>query len=125
MGFFLDQYVKADVVTLVLGKVERRAVYLYPRFSCTLGELAILVALTIVTVALFPSTQGPYSVTNGPATAFRAAKSAATSHSSIVQAAKQHVLNPIAPPLPAVAEHVLEIESHAQYLGKYAPILRC
>jgi hypothetical protein len=37
-----------------------------------IGALALLVVLGILLVFFFPATSGPFSVTNGPATAFRA-----------------------------------------------------
>jgi hypothetical protein len=110
---------------MALGKVEGRTVFSPPRFSRSVGAVSALVALAIVTIFLFPSIQGPYSVVNGPATAFRAAKSAATAHASIVQGATHRILNPIAPPVPAIAQHVSKTESHAQCTGKCDPILRC
>jgi hypothetical protein len=37
-----------------------------------IGALALLAMLGILLVFFFPATSGPFSVTNGPATAFRA-----------------------------------------------------
>jgi hypothetical protein len=37
-----------------------------------IGALALLAMLGILLVFFFPATTGPFSVTNGPATAFRA-----------------------------------------------------
>jgi hypothetical protein len=50
-------------------------------------ELAIVAVVCILTIFLFPSMQGPYSVVNGPATALQAARYALRLQASIVQAA--------------------------------------
>ena len=42
------------------------------RMLSRVGALALLAVLGILLVFFFPATSGPFSVTNGPATAFRA-----------------------------------------------------
>jgi hypothetical protein len=54
------------------------------RIGC---ELAVLAVVCVLTVFLFPSMHGPYSVVHGPATALLAVRAAARLQSAIVQAA--------------------------------------
>jgi len=44
--------------------------------SLTASELAVLAAIAVVAIFLFPAGQGPYATVHGPATAFRAAYAA-------------------------------------------------
>ena len=54
------------------------------RIGC---ELAVVAVLCVLTIFLFPSTQGPYPVVHGPVTALLAARAAARLGNAIVQAA--------------------------------------
>lgn len=84
---------------MAIGKARRRAVDSPMICSRTRCELTLLVILSVLTIFLFPSMQGPYSVVRGPATAFRAARSAAIAHASIVQSAMHSIRNsPGSPP---------------------------
>jgi len=62
-------------------------------------ELAVLALLCVLTIFLFPATQGPYSVVHGPVSALQATRAAARLRVVILQAALQRFAIPIAPPL--------------------------
>ncbi len=82
-----------------IGKPRRRTVDSPMIHSRTRSELTLVVILSVLTIFLFPSMQGPYSVVRGPAIAFRAARSAAIAHASIVQGAMHSIRNsPGSPP---------------------------
>ena len=86
-------------VAMAIGKPRRRTVDSPMIHSRTRCELTLVVILSVLTIFLFPSMQGPYSVVRGPATAFRAARSAAIAHASIVQGAMHSIRNsPGSPP---------------------------
>jgi hypothetical protein len=57
---------------MAIGKARTRAVDSPMICSRTRCELIVVVILAVLTIFLFPSVQGPYSVVRGPATAFRA-----------------------------------------------------
>ena len=78
---------------MAIGKPRRRTVDSPMIHSRTRCELTLVVILSVLTIFLFPSMQGPYSVVRGPATAFRAARSAAIAHASIVQGAMHSIRN--------------------------------
>lgn len=78
---------------MAIGKARSRAVDSPMICSRTRCELTVVVILAVLTIFLFPSVQGPYSVVRGPATAFRAARSAAIAHASIVQGAMRSIRN--------------------------------
>ena len=63
---------------------------------------------------LFPSVQGPYSVVHGPATAFRAAPSAAIAHASIVHGAMYSIRNSSGSPPLVVARLTLSKTDRTQ-----------
>jgi len=50
-------------------------------------ELAMLAVVCVLTIFLFPATQGPYSVVNGPVTALQAARAAIRLRSTMMQSA--------------------------------------
>jgi len=50
-------------------------------------ELAMLAVLCVLTIFLFPSVRGPYSVVNGPVTALQAARAVARLWKTMVQSA--------------------------------------
>jgi hypothetical protein len=84
---------------MTIGKPRRRTVDSPMIHSRTRCELTLVVILSILTIFLFPSMQGPYSVVRGPATAFRAAQSAAIAHAPIVQGTMHSIRNsPGSPP---------------------------
>jgi len=84
---------------MAIGKPRRRTVDSPMIHSRTRCDLTLVVILSVLTIFLFPSMQGPYSVVRGPAIAFRAARSAAIAHASIVQGAMHSIRNsPGSPP---------------------------
>ncbi len=50
-------------------------------------ELAVLASLCVLSIFLFPSVQGPYSVIHGPVTALRAMRAAANLRGTLLAAA--------------------------------------
>jgi hypothetical protein len=54
------------------------------RLGC---ELAMVAVFCVLTILLFPSVQGPYSVVNGPVTALQASRAAVHLRIAIMQAA--------------------------------------
>lgn len=109
-----------------LGKIEKRELLPTQRFGRTQVALWVFVTLTVVSILLFPSTQGPYSAVNGPATEFRAARLAAIAHTTIAQAVTHCESSAVTLPLRPISEQtVSKTESPAQFREKYAAILRC
>lgn len=92
---FLDDQRRSSVAggVMAIDKARSRAVDSPMICSRTRCELTVVVILAVLTIFLFPSVQGPYSVVRGPATAFRAARSAAIAHASIVQGAMRSIRN--------------------------------
>ena len=78
---------------MAIGKSRRRTVESPMIHRRTRSELTLAVILSVLTIFLFPPMQGPYSVVRGPAIAFRAARSAAIAHASIVQGAMHSIPN--------------------------------
>jgi len=74
----------------------------------------VVLVLTILTIFFFPSVQGPYSVVHGPATAFRAAPSAAIAHASIVHGAMYSIRNSSGSPPLVVARLTLSKTDRTQ-----------
>ena len=74
----------------------------------------MVLVLTILTIFFFPSVQGPYSVVHGPATAFRAAPSAAIAHASIVHGAMYSIRNSSGSPPLVVARLTLSKTDRTQ-----------
>jgi len=110
---------------MAIGKPRRRTVDSPMIHSRTRCELTLVVILSVLTIFLFPSMQDPYSVVRGPATAFRAARSAAIAHASIVQGAMHSIRNsPGSPPrlaIPAAGiflKRIVEIGVGAQCAKK-------
>ncbi|MGA8189585.1 MAG: hypothetical protein WB625_22300 [Candidatus Sulfotelmatobacter sp.] len=89
-------------------------------------ELAVLGVLSVLTIFLFPAVQGPYCVMHGPATAFQAARAAASLRTAIMSAA----LNSRGSfPIPLLLVHAWISLSNAEFqsvsLPEYNTILRC
>jgi hypothetical protein len=62
-------------------------------------ELVVVVVVCILTIFLFPSIRGPYSVVNGPVTALQSARYAHRLQASIVQAASTLLVTNATSPL--------------------------
>ncbi len=62
-------------------------------------ELVMVAVVCILTIFLFPSIRGPYSVVNGPVTALQSARYALRLQASIVQAASSLVASNAISPL--------------------------
>ncbi len=93
------------------------------RIGC---ELAVLAVLCVVTVFLFPSMQGPYSVVHGPATALLAARAAARLQSAIVQAALKSLGSCRLSPLAVLFRTPLSAaDFHSFNMPECNAILRC
>jgi hypothetical protein len=52
-----------------------------------IGNLAVLVALCVLTIFFFPAIHGPYSVVHGPVTALQASRAASRLRVAIIYAA--------------------------------------
>jgi len=87
-------------------------------------ELAVLAVLCVMTIFLFPATQGPYSVVHGPASALQGARAAARLRMVIAQSA-------LTPNLLGATLVVLfwilvaNMECQSVGLPEYSTILRC
>jgi len=89
-------------------------------------ELSTLAVLCVLTIFLFPATQGPYSVVHGPATALQAARAAARLHVAIVQAALKSTGNCLVSPLAALSwMSPSKAEFRSSSLSESSTILRC
>jgi hypothetical protein len=89
-------------------------------------ELAALAVLCVLTIFLFPTAQGPYSVVHGPATAFQAARAAARLRTAIVQGALICLGNYLISPLEVLSWISLSnTEFQSVSLPEYNIILRC
>jgi hypothetical protein len=111
---------------MAIGKGRRRAVD-SPMISSRTGcELTVVLVLTILTIFFFPSAPGPYSIVHGPATAFRAARSAAIAHASIVQGAMHSIRNsPGSPPLVVARLSLSKTGSRSEAMPECSATLRC
>ena len=111
---------------MAIGKARRRAVDSPVISSRTGCELTVVLVLTILTIFFFPSVQGPYSVVHGPATAFRAARSAAIAHASIVHGAMYSIRNSSgSPPLVVARLTLSKTGSHSEAIPECSATLRC
>ncbi len=89
-------------------------------------ELAVVAALCVLMIFLFPSMQGPYSVVHGPVSALLAAQAAARVRIAIVQAALRSLGNCLISPLAVLSRMSLpEAGFQAVSLPECTPILRC
>jgi hypothetical protein len=89
-------------------------------------ELAALAVLCVLTIFLFPTAQGPYSVVHGPATATQAARAAARLRTAIVQGALICLGNYLISPLEVLSWISLSnTEFQSVSLPEYNIILRC
>jgi hypothetical protein len=89
-------------------------------------EIAVLIVLCVLTIFVFPVIQGPYSVVNGPATAFRAARAATHLRIAIVQAALKFLARRVVSPA-AVAVWMARSNAAVQssHSAEISPVLRC
>lgn len=93
------------------------------RIGC---ELALLAVLCVLTVFLFPSMHGPYSVVHGPATALLAARAASRLQSAIVHAALRSLANCRLSLLTILFSMPLSAEDFRfGSLPECSPVLRC
>lgn len=89
-------------------------------------EIAILIVLCVLTIFIFPVIQGPYSVVNGPATAFRAARAATHVRIAIVQAALKSRARRVASPIAVLVSMVRSNAAvQSSRVGEIRTILRC
>lgn len=93
------------------------------RIGC---ELAVLTILCVLMIFFFPLMQGPYSVVNGPATVFQAARAAARLRIVIVQGALNALGSFLISPLVILSWMLLsQAEFRSVSLSEYNTILRC
>lgn len=93
------------------------------RIGC---ELAVVAVFCVLTIFLFPSMQGPYSVVHGPATALLAARAAARVRSVIVQGAFKCFANGLILSLVALSWKLFaEGDFYSVTLPERNAILRC
>lgn len=78
---------------MAIVKVATQTVH--SRIICSPTRSVVILAMSValLTICLFPSVQGPYSVVHGPATAFRAARSAGIAQASIMHSAMHLAAN--------------------------------
>ena len=89
-------------------------------------ELAVVAALCVLMIFLFPSMQGPYSVVHGPVSALLAAQAAARVRIAIVQAACRSLGNCLISPLAVLSWMSLpEAGFHSVAIPECSSILRC
>jgi hypothetical protein len=93
------------------------------RIGC---ELAVVTGLCVLMIFFFPLLQGPYSVVNGPATVFQAARAAARLRIIIMQGALSSLGNFLISPLVILSWMLLsQAEFRSVGLPEYNTILRC
>jgi hypothetical protein len=93
------------------------------RIEC---ELAVLTILCVLMIFFFPLMQGPYSVVNGPATVFQAARAAARLRIVIVQGALNALGSFLISPLVILSWMLLsQAEFRSASLPEHSAILRC
>lgn len=92
------------------------------RIGC---ELAVVAVLCVLTIFLFPSMQGPYSVVHGPATALLAARAAARLRISVVRSALNSLGKCLISPLAILPWCHLKPQFISLSLPELASILRC
>jgi len=93
------------------------------RIGC---ELAVLTVFCVLMIFFFPLLQGPYSVVNGPATVFQAARAAARLRIVIMQGALNSLGSLLISPLVILSWMLLsQAESRSVSLTEYNTILRC
>ena len=88
--------------------------------------MAVVAVLCVLTIFLFPSMQGPYSVVHGPVTALLAVRAAARVRTAIVQAAFGSLGNCLISPLAVLSWMSLpEAGFRSVALPECNTILRC
>lgn len=93
------------------------------RIGC---ELAVVALFCVLTIFLFPSMQGPYSVVHGPATALLAAQAAARVRTLFVQGAFRCLANCLTLSVVVLSWKVLAEEPFDSVaLPERSAILRC
>ena len=89
-------------------------------------EVTVLAILSVLTIFLFPSVQGPYSVMHGPATAFQAARASARLRTAIAQSALNSIGNPAISPLIVLSWMSLpDVDFPSAGLPELNDVLRC
>ena len=88
-------------------------------------ELTALAIISILTVFFFPSAQGPFSVVQGPVTAFQAARAAARFMTAIVYGAHSTEVHFSAPLLIAGWLTLATLEPGWDQVTKGSAALRC
>lgn len=89
-------------------------------------ELAVLAALCVLSIFLFPSAQGPYSAVHGPVTALQAVRGAARLRSAILAAGRKAFSNFVVPPLRMLSPVlVCPLQFEFTPEGALSTILRC
>jgi len=88
-------------------------------------ELAMVAVFCVLTILLFPSVQGPYSVVNGPVTALQASRAAIHLRIAIMQAAFRSLGNFLASPALFFWLVAPQAESCPGRLPQISAILRC
>ena len=90
------------------------------------SELAVLTAFCILTMFLFPTMHGPYSVLHGPVTALQAARAAARLRAAIVKAALSILADQQISLFLPLASGMLSLEKFcAARRAQCSTILRC
>ena len=93
------------------------------RIGC---ELALVTVFCVLMIFFFPLMQGPYSVVNGPATVFQAARAAARLRIVIMPGALNSLGNFLISPLVILSWMLLsQAEFRSASLPEYNTILRC
>ena len=106
----------SDIITITLQMIPGR-------IGC---ELAVLTILCVLMIFFFPLMQGPYSVVNGPATVFQAARAAARLRIVIVQGALNALGSFLISPLAILSWMLLsQAEFRSASLPEHSTILRC
>lgn len=111
---------------MAIGNVESQAVHSKIICSRTLSLLTLVIGLALLTIFLSHSVQGPYSVVHGPATAFRAARSAAIAHASIMHGAMHFTPDyPGCRPPVAAQTSLAKAEPYPESIQQCKMTLRC
>lgn len=97
-----------------------------PVLNRTRWNVTLITILAILTVFLFPSLQGPYSVVCGPATVFQAARAASVAYASILQGTLHTVEAPVPSHMVVVARlNLSEAVSLPTVMLQGSASLRC
>ncbi len=93
------------------------------RIGC---ELAVVAALCVLSIFLFPCVQGPYPAVHGPATALQAMRGAARLRLTILAAALKVLSNSLIPSMRSLFQIQLSgLRVRPASLSELNTILRC